>query len=119
MFTKGGQTAAAGTYWNMADGSRIDLTGEGILPGGQQDRYIKAPSAAVLAAGPVLGLVFAVFLPFIGIAMAAMLLVRKVGEGLTEATAASVSFAWRPVEAYLTGRKKKAAGREKKGEKKS
>jgi len=119
MLTKGGQKAVAGTYWNMADGSRIDMDGEGTLPGGQKDRYIKAPSAAVLAAGPVLGLIFAVFLPFIGIAMAATLLVRKVGEGLVEASAASVSFAWRPVEAYLTGRKRKAAGREKKDEKKS
>ncbi len=119
MFTKGGQKAVAGTYWNMADGSRIDMAAEGILPGGGEATSIKAPSAMVLAAGPVLGLVFAVFLPFIGIAMAAMLLVRKVSEGLVEATAASMSFAWRPVEAYLTGRKKKAAAREKKGEKKS
>jgi len=119
MFTKGGQNAAAGTYWNMADGSRIDLAEDGTLPGGQDTMYIKAPSAAVLAAGPVLGLVFAVFLPFIGIAMAAMLVVRKVGEGLINAAAASMSFAWRPVEAYLTGRKKKAAGREKKEAKKS
>lgn len=119
MFKRGGHTVDAGTYWNMANGSRIDMRAEGILPGGQNAIYIKASSGLVLAAAPLLGLVFAVFLPFIGIAMAVMLIVRKVGAGMRDAAAASTSFAWRPIEAYLTGRKKKKAVREKKGGKKS
>lgn len=120
MVKKGGHKAGKGTYWNMANGTRIDLAGEGILPGGSETLYIKAPVALVVAAAPVLGLVFAVFLPFIGIAMAVQLAARKVGAVLKEASAASTSFAWRPIEAYLTGRKKrKAASREKKQAKKS
>jgi len=120
MLNKGGNTVAAGTYWNMANGSRIDMHVEGVLPGGKDTRYIKAPAAVMLMAAPLLGLLFAVFLPFIGIAMAVQVVARKVGGGLQNAAAASASFAWRPVEAYLTGRKKRKAERSKEtGEKKS
>jgi len=119
MLNKGGNTVAAGTYWNMANGSRIDMHVEGVLPGDANTRYLKAPVAVMIMAAPVLGLLFAVFLPFIGIAMAVQVAARKIGGGLRDAAAASTSFAWRPIEAYLTGRKKKKAGREKSGEKKS
>ena len=119
MLNKGGHTVAAGTYWNMANGSRIDMQVEGVLPGGEDTRYIKAPAAVMLMAAPLLGLIFAVFLPFIGIAMAVQLAARKVGGGLKEAAAASTSFAWRPIEAYLTGRKGKKAAREKRSDKKN
>ena len=117
MMTKGGQKAAAGTYWNMMNGERVDLEQAGVLPGDAGIRYIKAPSAVMLAAGPVLGLLFAVFLPFIGIAMAVAHVGRKVGEVVSNAAAGSVSFGWRPIEAYLAGRKRKKDAREKKGEK--
>ena len=119
MLKHGGHTVAAGTYWNLTNGSRIDMLVEGVLPGRQETRYIKAPAAAVLLAGPILGLIFAVFLPFIGIAMAVQLVARKVGSGLKEAAAASTSFAWRPIEAYLSGRKKKGTSQEKKEKKTS
>jgi hypothetical protein len=67
----------------------------------------------------VLGLIFAVFLPFIGIVMSVALLGRKLGEGIASAAASSVSFGWRPIEAYLAGRKRKKEAREKKGTKRS
>jgi hypothetical protein len=117
MLTKGGQTAAAGTYWNMANGERVDLEQEGALPGNRQDMYIKAPAAMAIAAGPVLGLVFAMFLPFIGIAMTLGLVGRKLGEAVSDAAAGSMSFGWRPIEAYLAGRKRKKEAREKKTDK--
>ncbi len=114
MLNKGGHKVAAGTYWNMMNGERIDMDQEGVLPGDRKTMYVKAPSAAMLAAGPVLGLIFAVFLPFIGIAMAVSLAGKKVVEGLASAAAGSVSFGWRPIEAYLAGRKRKKEAREKK-----
>ena len=114
MLTKGGNKVQAGTYWNMANGERVDMAQEGVLPGSQQDMYIKAPAAMAIAAGPVLGLIFAVFLPFIGIAMTLGLVGRKIVETVTEAAAGSMSFGWRPVEAYLAGRKRKKEAREKK-----
>ncbi len=119
MFTRGGHNVKAGTYWNVTNGSRTDLAREDMLPGGPETMYLKAPGLAVLAAGPVLGLLFAVFLPFIGIAMAALLIIKKVGAGVRDAAVASVAFGWKPIEAYLAGRKRKQETREKREEKKS
>mgnify|MGYP000506707398 CR=1 FL=1 len=45
------------------------------------------------------------------------LVVRKVAEGVVTASAGSVSFGWRPIEAYLAGRKRKKEAREKKSDK--
>jgi len=117
MLTKGGHKVQAGTYWNMANGERVDMEQEGVLPGKGNEMYLKAPAAAALAAGPVIGLIFAVFLPFIGIAMTLGLIGRKLAEGVVSAAAGSVSFGWRPIEAYLAGRKRKTEARENKSDK--
>jgi len=107
MLNKGGHTVAAGTYWNLANGERLDLNEEGMLPGNDAEWYIKASGIAVIAAGPVLGLIFAVFLPFIGIVMTLHLAGKRFMEGLADAAAGSMSFGWRPEEAYLAGRRKR------------
>jgi hypothetical protein len=117
MLNMGGHKVAVGTYWNMMNGQRVDMEQEGVLPGDHTSMYIKASSAVMLAAGPVLGLIFAVFLPFIGIAMAISLAGKKIAEGLANAAAGSVSFGWRPIEAYLAGRKRKKEARDKKADK--
>ena len=117
MLTKGGQKAVAGTYWNMMNGERVDLEQAGVLPGDGSAVYIKAPSVVMLAAGPVIGLLFAIFLPLIGIVMSVALVGKKLGEAVASAAAGSVSFGWRPIEAYLAGRKRKKAAREQKGKK--
>lgn len=58
----------------------------------------------VAVAGPVIGLLYVVFLPFIGIAVLAKLGVQKV---LTPVTVPGyASFGWRPSESYLAGKKK-------------
>ena len=108
----GGHKAGKGTYWNFMTGQRVDLEQEGMLPGDEKARYIKASGAVVLLFGPVLGLLFAVFLPFIGIAMAVTLAGKKIGGGLAGLAARSVSFGWRPVEAYLAGKQRRKASKE-------
>ena len=117
MLTKGGQKAVAGTYWNLANGNRVNMEQEGVLPGDGKARYIKAPVAVMLVAAPVIGLVFAVFLPFIGIAMTLSLIGKKLVDGVASAAAGSMSFGWRPIEAYLSGRKRKKEARERKSDK--
>ena len=114
MLTNGGQTAQAGTYWNLSNGSRVQMEQDGVLPGSGTTRYIKAPVPVMLMAAPVIGLVFAVFLPLIGIVMTLSLVGKKVVEGVESAAAGSMSFGWRPIQAYLVGRKAKKAAREKK-----
>jgi hypothetical protein len=117
MLNKGGHTVKAGTYWNMANGNRVRMEQEGVLPGSGQTRYIKAPVAVMLMAAPVIGLLFAVFLPFIGIAMTLSLIGKKLANTATEAAAGSMSFGWRPIEAYLAGKKKRNEARAKKDKK--
>ena len=118
MLNKGGHTVKAGTYWNLANGNRVQMEQEGVLPGSGTTRYIKAPVAVMLMAAPVIGLVFAVFLPFIGIAMTVTLVGKKLANTVTEAAAGSMSFGWRPIEAYLAGgRKRTKEARKKKSDK--
>jgi hypothetical protein len=131
MFTwRGGQQAGTGTYWDVSTGDRIEMENQGMLPGDGGTTYIKAPSALVLLFAPVLGLLYAIFLPFIGIAMTVTLIGKKavgagkklavgVGRtavrGMVDAAARSVSFGWRPVKAYLAGKRKGRKGAKDKG----
>ena len=61
---------------------------KGVLPGVVEDRYLKVPTLAMLAAAPVLGATLVVFLPFIGFALFAVAGFRKVA-GLDKAAKAA------------------------------
>ena len=104
----GGDRVGKGTYWNLTNGERIDIRDEGILPGDIKKAYYRMPAAAIIVAGPVLGLMYALFLPFIGIAMLVKLVGQKAGSGVMEMVHGSASFGWRPSESYLTGKNKEA-----------
>lgn len=56
-----------------------------------------------IAAAPFIGLAYVVMLPF----SFALALVLAAGKGLSKLAGPSVSFGWRPVEAYLAGKKKR------------
>ena len=116
MLYKGGHKVEQGTYWDTSTGERVEVEGQLVLPGNDHTIYIKAKSGLVLIAGPILGLAFALFLPFIGIVMTMGQIGRKVADSAVGHAAQSVAFGWRPIEAYLTGRKKRQE--EKKEEKK-
>jgi len=67
-----------------------------------------AKSVGRIAAAPFIGMAYIVMLPvgfFIALAAAAVNLAVK---GVASVAGKSVTFEWRPVEAYLAGRKKKA-----------
>jgi hypothetical protein len=76
----GGHAVKAGFYWNLKKWEMVTLSGiGGTLPGGAGDRYLKVPIIAFLFIAPVMGGLYAFFLPFIGFAMLAAFLGRKVG----------------------------------------
>ena len=104
----GGEMVGKGTYWNLGNGERIDIAEQGTLPGDHDRHFYKMPAAAVIVAAPVLGLLYAAFLPFIGIAMLVKLVAQKVAGGVMETVQGSASFGWRPSESYLSGRKNRA-----------
>jgi hypothetical protein len=112
----GGETVGTGTYWNFATGERVNIEGRGVLPGDASQSYYKFRSAVILLAGPILGLVYAVFLPFIGIAMLATVLSKKLFGGALRTAQMGAGFSWNPSEAYLTGKKSRAKKTEEKAE---
>ncbi|HEX9136557.1 MAG TPA: hypothetical protein VF905_06390 [Nitrospirota bacterium] len=104
---KGGNKVGKGTYWDLANGRRIDVVSEGVLAGNGTATYVRMSSAVMLLSGPVIGLLYAILMPFIGIATVVTLAVRKVLGGLYDLAAKSISFGWQPKNAYLAGKKKK------------
>ncbi|UCF66974.1 MAG: hypothetical protein JSV80_14485 [Acidobacteriota bacterium] len=101
---RGNQIVDPGVYFNLRHFSFRSMEEEGRLPGDENDVYHRVPALALLVVGPVLGLVYVMFLPFIGIAMVSWLLARKAADLAAEAT---VSFtrvlrpSWVPTTAFL------------------
>ena len=55
LLYKGGRKVGKGTYWNPADGHRVDIKGIGVLPGGERTNYLKMPPGGMLIVAPVVG----------------------------------------------------------------
>jgi hypothetical protein len=104
---KAGSKVGKGTYWNFANGDRIDVSDEGVLPGGKRTVYFRLPATGIIVLGPIMGLLYAAFLPFIGIAMLVKVVLQKAAAMAFSSARSSASFGWRPSESYLAGQKKK------------
>lgn len=63
-------------------------------------------SNGMAVAGPIIGLVYVIFLPFIALAMLPTLVISKALLEIRKRSARN-PFGWRHSEAYLTGRKSK------------
>ncbi len=112
-----GDRAGKGSYWNFSTGDRITMSEAGSLPGKEETVYYKANPVMVLAAAPVLGLIYAVFLPFIGIAILLRVAAAKMLGGTAEGLSRVATFNWSPSAAYLAGRRQKKAAEAKKAPK--
>lgn len=67
-----------------------------------------------MAAGSVLGFLYVLLLPIAWIIAAAVIIMKQLAVAVAGVAAKSTAFGWRPIEAYLTGKKKqKKAGKEK------
>ncbi|MFN3739115.1 MAG: hypothetical protein ACK4TF_00385 [Thermodesulfovibrionales bacterium] len=66
----------------------------------------RMPPGLSLIVGPLIGFIYVVFLPFIGLVMMTVLTLKKVGISLLSLLRTIAAFGWRPMEAYLAGRKK-------------
>lgn len=103
---KGGERVGPGTYWNTSNGERVRLEKSGILPGEPSDAYLRFHPLFLLIVGPLLGLVYAIFLPLAATLMVIYQLSAKLSGGLLYNFQKAAAFGWRPSEAYLAGRKK-------------
>ena len=102
---QGTQQVEPGIYMNT-HGLNIESQSEaGPLPGSESERYYRIPPVALLIVGPVLGLVYAIFLPFVGFVMLGKLIVGKTAELALDATRASLRVlrpSWQPSMAFLS-----------------
>lgn len=113
---RGGEKVIKGTYWNPITGERIEIQHEGVLPGDSSTIYLRMPAALVLIIGPVLGLLYAIFLPLVTILMVIGVGAMKIFSAISRLAWSVSSFGWRLTEAYLGGRKsKKTKGSEDPG----
>jgi hypothetical protein len=103
----GGQEVGMGTYWESRTGRMVEMKKEGILPGNLESKYSRIPFAILFLYAVVSGGLYIVFLPVTIIAVSLYLLGRRVFGGVLGQLRTSVSFGWRPTEAYLAGKNKK------------
>jgi hypothetical protein len=107
----GGTAAKNGFYWNLGKWEMTMVPKQGgILPGGSTDRYLKVPVVGLLVLAPLMGAVYAMFLPFIGFAMLFTFLGKKalaMGRSGAVDVVAPMTPAWRPGEAYLASSRKR------------
>ncbi len=105
----GGTRVRSGYYAEATRWQLVNVEVDGTpLPGGADARYVEVPVVALLAAAPLLGGLFVVALPFIGVGMTAYGLARRLGSraraGAVELAATVATPAALPGEAHLTGR---------------
>ena len=106
----GGEVVRQGFYWNADkwDVTLIERQG-GELPGAASERYARVPVVAMLLVAPIMGALYVVFLPFIGVAMVLDFVARRAARAVkagSVALLAAVAPQWRPGEAYLAEREK-------------
>jgi hypothetical protein len=103
-----GERVKAGFYFNLETWEVTTLSGQGGVLGGRESRYMRVPALALLGLAPLLGLAYAMFLPFIGIALVVSHFSKKAGLAVKSAFGSlltATSPAMQPGEAYFGGEK--------------
>ena len=111
---RGGETGSKGNYWNLTNGQRVILRDEGQLPGDSSVTYYRINPVIILAAGPVIGLLYAAFLPLIGLVITGKVLVTKMLGRSAAGVSKVATFNWTPSESYLAGKQRKSKNEENK-----
>lgn len=84
----GGSTAKGGYYWSTSRWSLTAVADEGgVLPGSRSERYTRVPVWAALLLTPVMGGLFVIFMPFIGLFLTVKALARIVTGGARKSAA--------------------------------
>jgi hypothetical protein len=113
----GGMQAKGGYYWNPRSWEVEVVPSEGgRLKGTPETKYLKVPFPLLFVIVPLLGALFLMFLPFIGFALFAYAIARKITGGVKQGAAELASTiqpgSFAAGEAYFTGK----PGEEKGGE---
>lgn len=102
---RGTEKVEPGLYFNLRQMAFRSIDDAGPLPGKTDDVYRRVPMLALLVVGPLLGLVYVIFLPFIGFAMFAWLLGVKathLAAGVARGAVRALRPGWEPSMAFLS-----------------
>ncbi len=116
---RAGDLVTPGLYFNARQLSFKSVDEEGPLPGKEAGTYRRVPVLLLLVMGPLLGLAYAVFLPFIGFAVVAWLLGAKtvhVARGTARTAVRVLRPGWEPSMAFLSRSRPTAGEGETAGE---
>lgn len=116
-----GEPVRRGTYLDLLSGQRLDLKAAGVLPGLGGKRFMKISPLGIVLGALVIGSLYVLVLPFIGVATLISLYIIPLfgvttgvlvvgGKALgafLEVVGRSVSFGWRPMSANLAQKRKK------------
>jgi hypothetical protein len=109
---KGNETVNPGIYFNLRELAFRSMEDEGRLPGGEKDVWRAVPFVVMLVVSPVLGILYAIFLPLIGFVMLAGVVLgwayRHVEAALLAGTRV-LRPAWQPALAFLARGRAKVA----------
>lgn len=105
---QGGERVKAGFYLNLDSWEINTISGTegGMLEGDSASRFLRIPVIGMLVFAPLMGAVFAIFLPFIGLALVAQYVATKAWSGarqMAHATVGALGPAWHPAAAHLSG----------------
>lgn len=78
MAHKGGNEVKGGFFWKKGDWEIVTVEGRrGRLPGTEEAEYLRIPALLFIPVALTLGAAYVIFLPFIGFAMLAKVIVQK------------------------------------------
>jgi hypothetical protein len=105
----GGEKVGGGYYWNLRSWEVEVVSSEGgRLKAADGARYVKVPFPALFVIVPLLGALFLMFLPFIGFALLAYAVAKKIKGGVkqsaTELAATVQPGSFAAGSAYFTGK---------------
>jgi hypothetical protein len=102
---QGGNEVKGGFYFNTNQKDLVTVENDfGMLPGDETDTYFRVPLLVMLTAGPLIGLVYVIFLPFIAFAMVLTVAAKRVWEGVRwfgTWMLQTATTSWKPGVAYL------------------
>jgi hypothetical protein len=104
---QGGDKVKAGFYFNRDSWEVTTMSGQGgVLAGAADSRYLRMPLPMLLVFAPMMGACFAMFLPFIGIALVLDFVAKRAWAACrdaVQATLMALSPRTQTGEAYFTG----------------
>lgn len=112
----GGESVGPGNYWNPKSGKVVELKKEGILPGSGDLNYYRVPFFLLFFLMIGFGGLYVLVLPVLIISSMVYMTAVRVFGSLFLQMRKSVTFGWRPSEAYLAGKARAKKREEKKDE---